>query len=281
MKQVFANQELYNNQNNILNVVQFIEPISQEARKEFETTLTILPKRLIDGINQIEIKNAPNLSSGEYEPRPKTIKMTIAKGFSAVLIHEIHHFIWHNKRTVEELNQWRNGVKKIMLEYKQSPSRHSDSYCEESMDMIQSAEKKLKLFREKLENGIITLNMVFPHIEDLKNDISWYEQHMEDINKFNNEDYNDKCKRLGDTLKYFVGLSQAEKIQQAQTGFKMLKTSINNIKFNDIFYNECHSEVGSFIYTEKSMRERAIGNQRINETVMGKYVELYKRVFNS
>ena len=57
--------------------------------------------------------------------------------------------------------------------------------------------------------------------------------------------------------------------------------------FETIFYNESHSETGSYIYAEKSMRDfaTALGcryaeyRQRINEDVIDKYVTLYKKVF--
>lgn len=60
-----------------------------------------------------------------------------------------------------------------------------------------------------------------------------------------------------------------------------------NIKYSSLFYDEVHSEVGTFINAEESMRARANfynpnnpeWDQRINDDVIDKYVDLYHKVF--
>ena len=78
----------------------------------------------------------------------------------------------------------------------------------------------------------------------------------------------------------------------AEQHFKLLEESrdilTHKAQRKEIFYNESHSETGSFIHAEKAMRERASfhdtkrlkWDHRINEEVIDKYVELYKEVFD-
>ena len=64
--------------------------------------------------------------------------------------------------------------------------------------------------------------------------------------------------------------------------FKISKTDWltgkKEIKYPDIFFNEAHSEVGAFVYSEKIKLPRS--NELKHSTKnMEKYVTLYKEVF--
>ena len=63
---------------------------------------------------------------------------------------------------------------------------------------------------------------------------------------------------------------------------------LGNYLFRGLFFNESHSETGSYIYAEKSMKDcesiyhpSQKHDPRINNNVIDRYVALYKRVFKS
>lgn len=259
--------------------------ITDEEKRELELAWQKIPTEFVQGINQIRIKNKKDIISyGSFVPYVNNINVDMGIDSSGVLIHEIHHHMWFNKRTVEQIENWCKGVRKIMKQYGKSPTGYSDHYCRKEMRTIQKENRILRQLQEKIDNDKITINVIFPELKDLKAHVSWCDKYKDEKSDLYYE-YSEKIQEMKDC---FANLTNEGKHIMAQKTLEKMKISFqkHDIQYREIFYNECHSEVGAFIYAENAMRERAdyhdlssttkIG---INEYVIQKYVELYKDIF--
>lgn len=272
--------------------------ISEQQKKELDDTWRSIPKKFTDGISTLKLMPKSNfiVAGGKYFSGNSQLNMTVAgPGVSSVLHHEVHHHMWWKKRMPEQLSKWTTGAEKIMAETGLSPTKYSDSYGKISGGAkLKKVDSEIDKYWAAFDTGSFTIEQCIPEYKEKEKKLKAHKRWLEKANRSIDDD--DTVRRWELELKLakdrFNRYDYDEKKQMADQRFKLLEEAryitADKAKRKEIFYNESHSETGSYIHAEKAMRERASKynperpkwDHRINEEVIDKYVALYKEVFD-
>lgn len=271
--------------------------ISAAQQKELELAWVGIPKKYTDGISALRIMiGCGNAASGSYNSIGNYVNVRVGNidgvGAASVLYHEVHHHLWYTKRTYVQLDEWRTGVLKIMSDHDMSPTRYSDTFApKRELKRLEKMRVDLSKHRKDMDSGRITIELCYPTYKKLKRtisaDIRWARKTYREVS--------DVTRRM-ETKLYemkaeYDSLSDAGRMQKAKINYKekegKISEHVSETCYREIFFNEAHSETGSYIHAEKSMRERSAlynpkhpkWDHRINEGVIEKYVALYRQVF--
>ena len=257
--------------------------LSDEHKKNLDDAWKSIPAQYTEGIEKVLIRVGKGWSgSGSYSPIKNKVNVTAGEiKPSAILHHEVHHHMWHNKRTEAQRQKWRDGVKRIMDMDRKSPTIYSDSYTPRSeMNRIKSLVIKRKKFNDKLKAGEMNVDMCYPDYTAYKKIIRTDLKFKEKMGLPMSQDLR---VIMADTKKMkdeYDKLSKDGRRSLAYKNYDEKVEGISNrtkaIKYSEIFYNEVHSEVGSYINDKEAKLTRDTMSFNIK-----KYVTLYREVFGT
>lgn len=270
MKEIIAKQKEFND---IISMSD-VSDLSEKEREELEEVWHKIPTKFTSGIDNLTIEaNTSKVSGGEHTDG--LIRVFLGIGSGSSLAHEIHHYMWFYKRTPNQQEKWKYGVRKIIQKYGKTPTKYSDSFHQVELNDIIIGEEKLKQLKTKNKKNI-DINLILGVDKALK----WYDKRIS-LSGYNNIQMNEKT---------YTSLSDDIKIKTInELKYKHVEDVLElyDMFYNTNLYNESHSEVGAFIYAKESMIKRAEcydpkipeWDHRINYDVIDKYVELYEEVF--
>ena len=269
-----------------------IPDISVKQRKGLEKAWSATPQRYTQGIKKLEIEKGSHgtYTGGMYRKNTRHLTVVIKSHKDSsgpnVLCHEIHHHVWFHMRTSKEKDDWIKGVLEIVMETGMSPTRYSDSFMPRStFEFVR--------YSNKMNKGVISIDMCYPKYDIMKNRLRWNIEEFANTKRFRKIRRYVYIDRINNALKImkqrYDSLSKEEKLQLVKNNHAEMKYTLRgHYLLRGLFFDESHSETGSYIYAEKSMKDCESAyhhaheqeyDSRINNNVIDRYVALYKRMF--
>lgn len=204
--------------------------ISIKQLKDLEKAWSATPKRYTQGIKKLEIEKVGShetYTGGIY--RKNTRHLTVVIGSykdpsgPGVLCHEIHHHIWFHMRTSKEKDDWIKGVLEIVMETGMSPTRYSDSF-------IPRGTYKFIEYSNKMNKGIISIDICYPKYDIMKNRLRWNILEFANAKRFRKIRryvYIDRINNRLKTMKLrYDSLSKEEKLQLVKNNHAEMKYAL-------------------------------------------------------
>ncbi len=259
---------------------------------EFKKSWDKIPPAHKEGLSDLVLNTeGEDYTTGNYDGWYSHITVTASTsgiGMAAVQRHELQHHRWNAHRTFEEINNWITGAKKIYQETGIAPSAYVKRFearinPERDLKYRNELTAKVKAYQNMIDNDRYPIRIVY----DVDYRIAQIEITQDKLSTGN------LGKEDRDFLKASIdGFTEA--LEKQQDDFDLMaidakrevaQTHIRNIReqlaSRFLFYNEAHSDVGTYIYQKEDMI--AHGNIQpafqINHEVIDQYVDLYKKVF--
>lgn len=258
----------------------------QEVYREWNN----IPLKHTTNIEKMIIKHTNNkVSTGWHLEDPiGTIAISDGVGMNATFRHEVQHGRWWTRKH-SDVVKWVEGMTRILYKHMLAPTNYAGSYGPSKEIMLQNA-KKMKTVEKMdrvIKSGKITLE-IFAY-----SDIVYYKKRIRrDLESLKRTDNPNTKSTHTMAIKHII-----EQYEKCMTSFevasideRMYRAKLERQKLYDSitrpsedFFNECHSEVGAYIYAKKSMKDAAANSGtwdiNINENVMQEAVKLYMETF--
>ena len=275
-----------------------------------------VPARYTENLDWVRISNEGNTYSGgkhvwSYDGKRHKQRVLVRTGIGKEFVfhHEMHHHMWRNVRTEEEKREWAVGIDRILIKRGLSPTNypgHDYGPNKRMIENIKTHVKELEDYEAKIAQGNLKYEDT-PNHEYYTKDLAEVERRIKEVEQLlKTEKDAEMVKHYKKDVEHYTEVLELHKMRHAEERerynnasdeekMKSFKVELESLKgrlgdFQDIYYNECHSEVGGYLMAEAQMRKRnndgydsrdPSWDHRINEAEMKEAVELYRKVFKT